>query len=104
MNGWDLLLPDSQAASLLLELIEQHHHKAWLAERLAQVSRPRPSLELRDFLAVLTTDHIAERLEPIANQFQMAEFNLQETGSAIPMVTALCHATVPQATIALRGR
>lgn len=60
MNGWNFELPDEHAADLMLEMIAKHRDKAWLAEKVAAVSRARPSLELRDFFAGMTD----ERLTP----------------------------------------
>ncbi len=52
MAGWDFEMPDGQAAKLMLELIESRRDKQWLASRIAEVSRSRPSIELRDFFAL----------------------------------------------------
>jgi death on curing protein len=54
MNGWNFALPDEQAGDLMLELIEQRRDKAWLATEVEKHSRPRPSMELRDFFAMFS--------------------------------------------------
>lgn len=52
MSGWNLASEDASAADLILELIEQHRDKHWLAAKLAQTARARPSLEVRDFFSM----------------------------------------------------
>jgi death-on-curing protein len=49
MNGWNFIQPDDAQGKLLLDMIEQRHDKAWLADQLQLLSRARPALELRDF-------------------------------------------------------
>lgn len=53
-NGYELTLADELGAGLILEIIEQHRSKEWIAEQLAANTRPRTTLELRDFFATMS--------------------------------------------------
>lgn len=58
MAGWDFQMPDVEAAGMMLELIEQRRDKGWLAHEINARSRPRVSLELRDFFQLAPSKDI----------------------------------------------
>lgn len=60
MNGWDLESEGVQAADAIVELVEGRHDKVSFAEWLKGHTRPRPSLELRDFFHHLRAAHLLE--------------------------------------------
>lgn len=61
LNGWNLDMADGDGASLIVEMIEQRWEKARLAERLMRQTRPRPSMELRDFFGAVDYAALAEK-------------------------------------------
>lgn len=91
MNGWDFMLPDGHAAAMMLELIEQHRDKAWLAGRLADASRARASLELREFFAQITERELRTSLESMSISVRSVEYlaSIEDVGSAMPILGPL---------------
>ncbi len=63
MNGWNFEMPDEEAAAMMLEMIERHREKAWLATKLEESCRPRPSIEVRDFFSQLTFEQVKSFLD-----------------------------------------
>ncbi len=55
-NGYALELTDEDGAALILEVVEGGKDKAWLAERIARLARPLPSMELRQFFLELNPE------------------------------------------------
>lgn len=94
MNGWDLITGDPCAANLILELVERRRPKQWLSDRLVEHSRPRPSLELRDFFADITYEADLEALQSLAATHRLEEFNmaLADAVDSMPALDRLARA------------
>jgi death-on-curing protein len=75
MNGWNFVIDDPRSADVILELIEQHRTKQWLADRLVAHSRARVSFELRDFFAAITYEADMDALRSLAASGRSVEFD-----------------------------
>lgn len=90
ISGWDFAVPDSDAAALMYELIEQRRDKAWLASRLELMSKARPSFELRDFFLNFSLqpyiDHIQATVLGTPSEFGIS---VDEAAVFMPLLEAL---------------
>lgn len=88
LNGWDFRASDADGAAIVLNLIEFHHDKAWLAEQLHLHSRPRASFELRDFFArvdmQVLMDHASSVTADPKSLLPQLVASMDEACSAIP--------------------
>ncbi len=90
-NDWNFGMPDADAADLMLDLIENRRDKNWLASRLVELSRPRPSFELRDFFASIDTSRVHDFLVSSTVALNIGELDqsAQEAAAHIPAVREL---------------
>lgn len=63
LNGWELGVEDLDAAAVILQVAEGSLSKDDLAQWIADVARPLPSIELRDFLCRLDYSRLAAAIE-----------------------------------------
>jgi hypothetical protein len=90
MNGWDFSMPDEEAAGLLLTMIESHRDKAWLADRLMNLCKPRSSFELRDLFAVLDHgEHYAHIVAFNQGSAEEKQASVTEAGRVMPVLPHL---------------
>ncbi len=66
LNGWEIHVPDLEAADQILAVAEGRIDKAALAEWIAARARPRASMELRDFFRQVDYGKLAAMFEGIA--------------------------------------
>jgi death-on-curing protein len=90
MNGWNFELPDTDAAQLMLDLIEKRDTKEWLTTRIGAASRPRVSMEMRDFMRSLTDKDFVEFVKGhTAGPIGEAQTTMGEVADAIPLAGQL---------------
>ncbi|MGD9688294.1 MAG: type II toxin-antitoxin system death-on-curing family toxin [Phycisphaerales bacterium] len=98
MNGWTLESDGVLAADQILALISGEVDKAGFAQWLKDRSRPRPSLELRDFFAQLRGTDMRSWLKAAGAQSQQEiDATVAEAQEVIPLVRSLLAASIEAA-------
>lgn len=87
MNGWDLRPAETEAATQIIALVEGTIDKRGMAEWLKGHSQPRPSLELRDFFALLGYAELSTMFSSlVAGQMSERVTTIMEAGEAMPAI------------------
>lgn len=73
MNGWNLVSSGVVAADQILALVEGKMDKTEFADWLSRTCIARPSIELRDFFASLTAEHLEKWASPAIDVTQTRE-------------------------------
>lgn len=87
-NGYALELADEDGAALILAVVEGGKDKAWLAERIAGLARPLPSLELRQFFLELNLEEFRSTCKSLPASPQADEMmaTIDEATREIPII------------------
>ncbi len=87
MNGWVLIAAEIEAADVILSVAEGAMSKEDLAAWLGANTRPRSSLELREFFGTLEYGALAETFEGITAGAHEERFTtIMEAGRVIPAI------------------
>lgn len=87
MNGWDLRSAETEAATQIVALIEETVDKQGMTKWLSEHCQPRPSLELRDFFALLGYAELSTMFSSlVAGQVPERVATIMEAGEAIPAI------------------
>jgi death on curing protein len=90
MNGWNFEVPDEQAASMMLRLIEERRDKSWLADELERWCRALPSMELRDFFASLSPETMEQVVQGMRDgRLPELAASVDEAAIIMPLIPAL---------------
>lgn len=91
MNGWNLESKGEEAADAILALVEGQSDRDACASWLKAHSRPRPSMELRDFFGLVDPDQHYEHLSAVTAPASPVEYrtSLDEATASIPLLAHL---------------
>lgn len=92
MNGYDLVSAGEAAADAILRLVTNEMDKAAFAGWLQAHSRPRASMELRDFFSGLTVDDLVSQYMAVVvggEQGEPMAQTLEDAGRSVPVVARL---------------
>ncbi len=87
-NGWLLTADEDEAADQIVAVAEGKLPKDRLAEWLERNSRPRPSIELRDFFDAVSVEQVASLIEAwLASPGEHERVaSVEEAASVIPLI------------------
>lgn len=87
MNGWEMQAPDETAWEQIVAIAENRLDKVGMEAWLVQNCRPRPSIELRDFICGLTPNDIAQKANELsAGGAQERGASWDEATRSIPVI------------------
>lgn len=94
MNGWDLVSEGEEAADAVLELVAGERDRESFSQWLQSMSKPRPSMELRDFFALIEPARFSETFRALLpGETGAAPLELvrtaEEAGAVVPLIADL---------------
>jgi len=94
MNGWDLVSEGEEAADAVLDLVAGERDRESFSQWLQSMSKARPSMELRDFFALIEPARFSETFRALLPaETGAASIELvraaEDAGAVVPLIADL---------------